>query len=477
MSWTIKIEGNFFVIFDTASPFSEVFRSSRAQTSFIYYQESAVDYFEFSTSVGKWIKGETVYDFTDLIDNRTGAAFSDVNELIEFLSLNLGIELQNIYSGLSSKFIFISKLGDFSEPIAGVIQLLANVTYFITTDLDLEGNRLVSNSDTTIIGGSSENCTLTSTGLGAGVPLLTIEYTTPIRHISFENVDTAIAVDGTARLVALDWTGVNFVDVPNIGTINNCDNFIFTKGAFLNSDGMAFTGTIGTVAFNQSLFNGQAGGTLFDLQAGLTITRRFRIIYSSLISLSGETSISLNVAATVPNNGIILDTCNFAGGGTYLSGIDYLDNKALFVNNDGIINSREIAQYYMNGNATATTIAATGTAVKVAGTTTNGALTSKFTHTDNRATYIGSIDRIFKVTATLSVESGNNNVIGIYVAKNGTLIADSEIYITTNAGGRAEGAAVQALTTLTDTDYLEIWVENDTAIADVTVTDLNVIIQ
>jgi hypothetical protein len=142
----------------------------------------------------------------------------------------------------------------------------------------------------------------------------------------------------------------------------------------------------------------------------------------------------------------------------------------------GIINSRENSLYFMNGNATATVIAATGTAVKVAGTTTSGAVTSKFTNTNNRATYIGAIDRLFKLTATMSIESGNNHIIGVYVAKNGALINDSEVHITTNAGGRAEAAAVQASVQLEANDYLEIWVENDTAATDITVTNLNVII-
>lgn len=74
--------------------------------------------------------------------------------------------------------------------------------------------------------------------------------------------------------------------------------------------------------------------------------------------------------------------------------------KALFSNCDGISNSSEISQYYMNNNATATVIAATGTPVKIAGTTTSATITSKFTNTDNRATYMGSQTKIFKITAT-----------------------------------------------------------------------------
>lgn len=373
--------------------------------------------------------------------------------------------------------VFVATAADFPKTVNGVKFLEDNYTYFIVGEVDLLGDRLVGGSNTVLIGGSSENCTLTSTGLGAGVPLFTTEYTTPVRHISFKDVDTAISIDGTARTVALDWTGVNFVNIPNIGTINTCSNFIFTKGAFLNSGNMSFTGTIGTVAFNNSLFNSDSGNTLFYLLSDLTIERRFRIIYSSIIVLSGETGIALNASATIPNEGIILDTCNLAGGGTYLSGIDFQDNEALFVNNVGITNSKEVAQYYMNGNATATAVASTGVAYKVAGTTTNGTLTSKFTHTNNRQTYIGSITRPFFISATLSVESGNNNQIGVYIAKNGTILTDSEVYITTNAGGRAEGATVQTLATITSTDYIEIFVENDTSTNNITVTDLNVIIQ
>jgi hypothetical protein len=87
-----------------------------------------------------------------------------------------------------SNLNFITTKSDFPIASRGVITLTDNVTYFITTNIDLTGDRLVSGSNTTIIGGSSENCTLTSTGLGVGVPLLTIEYTTPIRNISFVNV-------------------------------------------------------------------------------------------------------------------------------------------------------------------------------------------------------------------------------------------------------------------------------------------------
>jgi hypothetical protein len=406
-----------------------------------------------------------------------GEMFFNVVDGKLYTRSNAGIEEVATKTGTFNNIVFVGSKSDFPAPVANVITLVADVTYFITDHIDLTGARLVGAENTTIIGGSSENCTITSTGLDGGTALFTTEWTTPIRHISFKDVDTALSVDGTLRVVALDWTGVNFVNVPNVGTIDSVDNWIFTKGAFLNSTGVNLDGTIGTVAFNQCLFNTPTStNRLFSLLSTLTITRRFRVIYSSFIVNAGAIGISLQGGATIPNSGLILDTCNFAGAGGYLGGVSYEDNVALFVNNVGIINSRENSLYFMNGNATATVIAATGTAVKVAGTTTSGAVTSKFTNTNNRATYIGAIDRLFKLTATMSIESGNNHIIGVYVAKNGALINDSEVHITTNAGGRAEAAAVQASVQLEANDYLEIWVENDTAATDITVTNLNVII-
>lgn len=385
-----------------------------------------------------------------------------------------------VAGGISTEqIVFVSKKSDFPTAVDGVITLEDNKTYYITSNVDLTGDRLVGGANTTILGASSENCSLTSTGLGVGVPLLSSIYTTPIRHIAINDVDTAVSFDGTSNPneMALDWTGVNFVNVPNIGNIKEASNFIFDKGAFLNSKGLKFDGTIGTIALNNSLFSGDGlAGSLLEILSTCTITRRFRVIYSSVVSFSSTIGINVSGSASIPNESYILDTVNFSGGGTYLSGVVVTDNKTLFVNCKGINNTDEISQYYMNGNVTTTTIVATDTPTKVLGTTTSASVTQKFTNTDNKATYDGSIARYFKVTATLSVESGNNNQVGCYIAKNGTVLNDSEVYGTTSGSGRAENIVIQTLVELTTNDYIEIFVENATASNNITVTDLNVII-
>jgi hypothetical protein len=383
-----------------------------------------------------------------------------------------------VFDARSKKdIVFVGSWTDFPTPSNGVITLLDNYTYFITSDVDLLGNRLVGGSDTTIIGGSSENCSITSTGLSVGVALLTTQWTTPIRNITFKDVDTCLSIDGSINPpLALDWTGLNFQNIPNIGTISTCDNWIYSKGAFLNSQGLVFTGSIGTVGIDNSIFVGSgSAGSIISLDAGLTITRRFRAIYSSIIAFGSTIGVNANLAATIPTEGYIYDTINFSGGGTYLNGIDELDNRTRIGNSKGVKNTTEIGNYFMLNNSTQTVIASAGVPVKIAGTTTANTINQKFTHTDNRLTYTGGLLRNFQISGTASFTSGNNQVIGLYVSKNGTLLTNSEMYATTSGSGRAESIHIQTILELDENDYIEIWIENDNSSQDITVEFLNLI--
>ena len=373
-------------------------------------------------------------------------------------------------------FYVIRAPSDFPAATGGVITLEDNAAYYIAGTIDLSGDRIVCGENTVLLGSSSENSMLMSTGL-SGTALITSEFSIPVRYLAI-SADVALDLDATGNASqALDWYGVNLVDCPTAGTIKGYDNAIFFGCALLNSANLTFDGSIGTVAFNQCLMDGRSSQSSIIMPSTLTITRRFRVIYSSFITLSGETGISFSDTATVPVQGYILDTVNFSGGGTYITGPDYLDNKTLFVNTIGIENSREVSQYYMNGNTTVTTIASAGVAVKAAGATTSSVLTSKFTNTNNRATYTGAITRTFRAVATLSLSSGNNQKIGTYIAKNGTVITESEIYTDTTGNGDLLNATIQALVSLSTNDYLEVWIENDTATNNITVTDLNMIIE
>lgn len=377
----------------------------------------------------------------------------------------------------NKNIVFVGSKTNFPQAVSGVITLEDNYTYFLTSDIDLTGDRLVGGSDTTLIGGSSENCTLTSTGLGAGIALFTSEWTTPIRNISFKDVDTAISFNGVTNApVALDWTGVNFENVPNIGTITTCANFIYDKGAFLNAQGLKFAGTVGTIGLNNSLFQGTGNaGNIIELDSSLTITRRFRMIYSSVIAFGSTVGIQASTSATIPTEGYIFDSINFSGGSTYLSGINGMDNRTRIDNSKGVTNTAEIANMFMLNNGTVTPIASTGVAVKIEGTTSPNGINQKFNHSNNRLTYVGGLTRNFQVSGVASFVTGNNQVVGLYISKNGTLVSESEMYATTSGSGRAESIAIQTIFQLEENDYIEVWIENETSAQDITVEFLNVI--
>lgn len=375
--------------------------------------------------------------------------------------------------------VFINSKSDFPAPVGGVITLVPKCTYIITSEVDLLGDRLVAGGALNLFGTSSETSFLTSTGIGVGVPLLTSLFTVVIESITFKDVDTCLDIDGNTNLVVLDWGNVNFSNIPNVGTISNCNNFIYETGAFLSAKGLVFTGTIGTVGISNSLFvsDGLAGNVI-ELDASCVITRRFRIIYSSIVATASTIGINVNVSATIPTESYILDTVNFAGAGTYISGVTQTSNDSLFINCKGITNTAVDGQLYMQGNATATTISVKSTFVKVAGTTTASADNSKISHSDNRLTIDAVISRKYLIQCHLSFSAGNNNEceFGFYDSQLAGIRVPSRTRTTANSAGRAENVSFATVVNGDIGDFLEIWCANNTATTNITVTDMNFII-
>ena len=414
---------------------------------------------------GSWISTD-IYEGELYLDTVNGLNYTRYDNTI--------VELFPTSTGLGgNEFVFVFSKLDLPTPVSGVITLVDNYTYFITKTIDLTGDRLVGGVNSVIIGGSSENCILKSTGLSSSTALISSVYSLPIRNITITH-GTALNLDGDGTTTALDWFGVNFTDCATVGTIKDYTNFVMSDSAFLNSGNLTFDGTIGTIGMSNCLFDCTSTSTALILPSTLTVSRRFRIIYSSFVVLSGETGINVDASATISNERYILDTVNFSGGGTYTSGVAYTDNKALFVNCVGITNTSTKGFMYMLNNTTDTTIGVSNVNVwvKATGTTTSGT-NSKFTHTTNRLTYNGAFTNSFLVTVNATVRSGGTNqLISIGVAKNGTTFAESEGIIRTTTSNVEHGGSTQAVVEMVANDYVELYVRN-TSSTDIRVTDFN----
>jgi hypothetical protein len=125
----------------------------------------------------------------------------------------------------------------------------------------------------------------------------------------------------------------------------------------------------------------------------------------------------------------------------------------------------------------ATTIAAVSTPVKAAGSTKfeTTPVAKNFTMpVSNRLQYSGIADREVSVDVAVSISSTSNaQTVGIYVAKNGTTIPSSEIFRKTGTGGDIGAAPTQARVNLTNGDYVELFVSNETTATNVTVEKMS----
>lgn len=381
---------------------------------------------------------------------------------------------------LPPEVVYVSSVTDFPAPVGNVITLEDDHQYIIVGGVDITPNRIVCGRLSNIVGLNSETSLLSST-IGAGEYLLTVTSSFPSRNVSYlVNGGRFIDADGTAfPNAALDWLAVNVI-ASRMGTIRNFANAIITQCAFpAIVEGFTFDGSLDTISFFLCLLSGATpGSALITLPATLTVTRRFRVVYSSINADVGVTGIDVDVGATIPVESYILENINFSGAGTAIAGVPSDSDTALFRLNVGIPNTAVGGQMYMQGNVTATPIAVSGTFYKVEGATLPGTNNIKYVVTDNRLTNAATIRRNFLVQSTLSFTSGNNNVLrfGIYDSTIPGVRTPSLIRSTANAAGRAENISLMCIVQHATGDYLELWVANTTGTTAVTVTEMNFIV-
>jgi hypothetical protein len=125
--------------------------------------------------------------------------------------------------------------------------------------------------------------------------------------------------------------------------------------------------------------------------------------------------------------------------------------------------------------AVETVIAGGATPVKALGTTTAGALQDFTAVSNNRLRYDGAQTAQFLVTAAVSMTSvENTQLVGVSIAKTGVQVAASEIFRKHGGGADTAASAVVASVTLATTNYIELWVSNETSTGNIEVEQANI---
>ena len=385
-----------------------------------------------------------------------------------------------IYELGASDFIQVIEVKeDLPDSVNNTITLVDNVTYLFVTDVDLMGDKIECGVNNVILGYSSENCSITSTGLAVGTSMIESSNTTVIRYISFKDVDTCFEFDGGGNVMALDWTGVNTYNIPNIGTFTNFDNIVFKVCAFIDSSNLNVSDSFDSFVMTDTICTGGTG-TLINFLPNTVCNRRIRIQDSPFVTYGTANGINVDPTVSIGNEQYILNSINFSnvGTGSSLTGLDYTSNKSEFSGNSGIINSAKFANYYATNNSNVTTIPSRDTPVVANIVTTFNPVSQKFAFTNNRATYTGGVQGFFKVQATCSITANSNNdQISVYIAKNGVLVNQSVVTTTSDSRNRLQNVTLFTPLELDPNDYVEIWVENNTDASNITVTSCNTLVE
>lgn len=210
----------------------------------------------------------------------------------------------------------------------------------------------------------------------------------------------------------------------------------------------------GSVNKIRNIENGS--GILANVSAenGLILSHNFTANVDGLPILLNTTAASPTIASIVAGSGISIAAVNT--GGIEITSI-----------------ADEIyAQVTMQGNATATTIATQGTPVKVAGTWVVQTESNFTGNTTGRLTYNGSTTEVVSasVSITFSHAAGGSDDLAVYIAKNGSVITASKL--TRAVTGSARGNVSTFFNISMDTsDYLEVFVANDSDTNNITVVD------
>jgi hypothetical protein len=190
-----------------------------------------------------------------------------------------------------------------------------------------------------------------------------------------------------------------------------------------------------------------------------------------LASLSPNGSVQLDHNLTADSTGepVLIDvaavspTIRSLVGGPRIAVTDHATANAIVVGHDSHL------ALATHGGATVT-IATVNTPV-IIGATWTAALMKYYTHNNSGRWTLTAESSCASITATITADSAAGTISAtFYVYVNGVQQAGSAIQVQLVAGSPSKHVLVWAAE-LTETDYVEVWVENNTDTANITVQD------
>jgi len=372
----------------------------------------------------------------------------------------------------ASSVVVINELADFPSPVGGVIPLTADTVYFIQDIIDIGNNTFTLAANTVMTGFSFAVTGITTTGSGflfenAGA------FTNEINGLRITAPNcTIFGLTSLSAGANLLLGQISIVSCVSIVDVKACA--IFRSGgvtATCSADAFIFSGTCDVVIITDVIVRAWTG-VLFELDGAMF--GRFSITTVQAASASGAnvvvegqvSSANIAVGAVGEITRVIVTGAVIASTTIFPS-----DLRWQFLENSFAADSVVNALLSLQANAVNTVIALIDTPVLVAGAWTVEH-DNKMTGTvGGRVTYDAQRDTDPSIVASLTVSpvSGGTQTISIYLALNGSVIANSRRTSAVASGSTTSITLTWGLTLETN-DFVEVFVSNDSGTTDILVS-------
>ena len=278
---------------------------------------------------------------------------------------------------------------------------------------------------------------------------------------------------GSENLICL---AVNFIGASSVGSLSNLNIVFFNTGQFIsNTTGL-------TVSDITSYFMTLFTWTASNSGTFLNLSGTFTEIQLTNANVNVSSGVGIDVSSNPTVSQATLFNVAFSGAGTYVNGYTSGSYSGFNFSNNWFVNAPGVpleADWVSSGNlyiSTPATTVITGsdTPTKVAGTTTALNLFRVESAENNKLTYKGEKTRFFTYTCALTVTSeGSNNDFSFYIAKEGTVLPESKQGRKISNGADRGSISISGVVQLAPNESIEVYVENNTNGADITVESMN----
>ncbi|UQD55220.1 hypothetical protein [Flavobacterium sp. K5-23] len=422
------------------------------------YDTDLKAFHHYDTSTTSWVK------ISSSADGRL--AFKRIKST-DVLATVLATELA---AGGSTKYLFdTNTYYEINGTVTFNLPIDLNNAY--VSGLDANVDKLVKTSGDLFVGAK-----------GGTVKIVTIAVTGAGSRVF--NVD-CLSPSNLQTMVVRDCIIANSV---NVGILKNFNMVFFSIVNFSgNTNGIIFENATTLLLSNLAWFGNNAG--IYEKYVGTF--GMIQKVGGFMDVTSGKTGVDVSANPTITNNAQMSDIVFYGTGTTGTFVVPYtvggftgynFNNKwrvncAGIPREDDAVATGDVNFDYAVGSGVTTTFSGS-TKIKLVGNTTSNNLFRFSTDAlNNRLKYTGSRKRYFAVSGALSFQSSAASTTYIvYIAKNGTVINQSKVYVNSNSSSDIIAIPIVTTVELTTNDYIEVFAERFTGSGNMLTVSLNLVV-